>query len=114
MPEKKAHKAIEKTTKGPDSNEKTMAALAYFGILFFLPLVVTPDSKFGKYHANQGLLLLILGFALSVVVIIPILGWLVAFVGWIFELVCFIIGLINAINGEEKPLPLIGEITLLK
>ena len=115
---KKAVKTVDQkatsASKTPDSNEKIIAALAYFGILFFLPLVVTPDSKFGKYHANQGLLLLILGFALSVIGSIPILGWIAAFVGWIFFTVCFFIGFINAINGEKKPLPLIGDFTLIK
>ena len=38
---------------------KVMSALAYLWILFFLPLVVCPDSKFGRYHANQGLVLLL-------------------------------------------------------
>ena len=38
---------------------KTMAGLAY--LIFFLPLLACPDSKYGRYHANQALLLFILG-----------------------------------------------------
>ena len=38
---------------------KVVAALAY--IIFFLPLMVCPESPFGKFHANQGLVLLIVG-----------------------------------------------------
>ncbi|KJR49239.1 hypothetical protein UF75_0317 [Desulfosporosinus sp. I2] len=37
---------------------KTMAALAYF--LFFLPLIACKDSQYGRFYANQGLLVLIL------------------------------------------------------
>lgn len=38
---------------------KIWSVLAYFGILFFLPLVAVPNSAYGKFHANQGLILLI-------------------------------------------------------
>ena len=43
---------------GNDAQEnKVVYMLAYLGILFFLPLVSTPNSKIGRVHANQGLLL---------------------------------------------------------
>lgn len=38
-------------------NEKIWYGLAY--IIFFLPLIFIPNSSKGKYHANQGLILLI-------------------------------------------------------
>lgn len=37
--------------------------LAYTGTLFWLPLLVFPGSKEARYHANQGLWLLILSVA---------------------------------------------------
>jgi uncharacterized membrane protein len=41
---------------------------------------------------------------------IPFIGWI-----WsIFILVCWIMGLVAAINQEEKQVPLIGGITLIK
>lgn len=93
---------------------KVISALAYLGILFFLPLVVCPDSKFGRFHANQGLVLLLFGIALSIVAVIPILGWIIAIVGSIASLVFFIMGLVNALQGKAVPLPLIGKIQILK
>ena len=42
--------------------------------------------------------------------IIPLIGW----IGSLFCLVCAIIGLISAINGTEKEVPLLGKIKLLK
>ena len=69
-----------------------MAGLSYF--LFFLPLIVCPESRYAKFHANQSLLLLITGVAGNV-----ILG---------------IMGLINGFGGKAKPLPLIGKFTILK
>ena len=41
------------------ARNKSVCALSYLSILFFLPLVVCPDSKFGRFHANQALALLI-------------------------------------------------------
>ena len=61
---------------------KIWSVLAYFGILFFLPLVAVPNSAYGKFHANQGLILLIFYVTLTVASwlvqavlgIIPIIG----------------------------------------
>jgi uncharacterized membrane protein len=92
---------------------KTVAGLAY--ILFFLPLLVCPDSKFGKFHANQGLLLLITSILGSVLLsIIPFLGWVLLPLFSIAVLVVAIVALINAMNGKAKELPFIGKFRLLK
>ena len=58
-------------------------------------------------------MLLLLWVALGVVAAIPILGWIVSAAGYVFSIVCFIMGIINACNGEMKELPLIGSIKLL-
>ena len=93
---------------------KWMGVIAYF--IFFIPLLVDKDSEFGKFHANQGLNLLILSIAVGVIgSIIPIIGWLIILpIGGIFCLVLLIMGVINAINGETKKLPLIGQFQLIK
>ncbi|NLB52173.1 MAG: hypothetical protein GX808_04455 [Syntrophomonadaceae bacterium] len=92
---------------------KTMAGLAY--ILFFLPLLTCPDSQFGRFHANQGLLLLILGFAGSFILgIIPIIGWLLLPIFAIGVFVLAIMGLINGFGGKVKELPLIGKYRIIK
>ena len=49
------------------SSNKWAYILAYLWILFFLPLVVCPDSKVGKFHANQGLVMLIFSFAVGII-----------------------------------------------
>lgn len=95
---------------------KIMAALAYLGILFFLPLVTNPESKFGKFHANQGLLLLIASLIINAVgTLIPVIGWfLILPLGNIFLVVLFIMGLVNAFGGQMKRLPLVGNYDLIK
>lgn len=92
---------------------KTVAGLAY--ILFFLPLLVCPDSKFGRFHANQGLLLLIVSIAGSFILsIVPFIGWVLLPFFSIAVMIVAIIALVNAMNGKAKELPICGKFRLLK
>lgn len=43
-----------------EPREKLLCELAYSGVLFWLPLLLGKEVKDAKYHANQGLWLLIL------------------------------------------------------
>jgi uncharacterized membrane protein len=97
----------QKTSTGKNTG---MAVVAY--ILFFVPLLTeAKDDPFVKFHVKQGLTLLIASIALQVVgAVIPVLGWfLVIPLASIATLVLFVIGIMHAINGEEKELPLIGK-----
>lgn len=119
MPEKK-----QPVTKG-DDNDKLMGILAYLGILVLIPLLAAKESKFAQYHAKQGINLFAAEIVLSI--LYWVIGLLAVFTGgigfflfpvlgllWIGLLVLAIMGIINAINGEEKPLPLIGGFSLIK
>jgi uncharacterized membrane protein len=103
-------------------NEKLVAILLYLipivGIIWYFADEKMKKSKFAKFHLKQVLILIILGFGISVIIlgfgisvigIIPILGWLIALLGSILIFVDWIIGLIAAINGKEKVLPLVGK-----
>lgn len=106
---------------------KGIAWLAYLGILFFIPMVAKSDSKFCRFHSNQGLVLLI--FAAAAYVAAAIVGALFLAISiftfyWmpgllsgavsITWLVFMIMGIVNAANGTYKELPLIGKIKLIK
>lgn len=92
---------------------KTMAGLSY--LLFFLPLIVCPDSKYAKFHANQGLILLIVAIVGNVILgIIPVIGWMLMPIFGLGVLALGIMGLINGFGGKAKMLPLIGKFTILK
>ena len=93
---------------------KAMGILAYIGILFLVPLLAAPTSRFAKYHANQGLTLFLVNVALGILAVVPILGWIAFILGTLGTLALAIMGIINAVNGVMKPLPLIGQFTLLK
>ncbi len=93
---------------------KVVSALSYFGILFFLPLVACPNSKFGRFHANQGLVLLLCSVIGGFLNMIPILGGLAASLVGIAVFILFLFGLVNTLNGFAKELPLIGNISIIK
>lgn len=103
----------KKNLKDIEEN-KWVGLLAY--LIFFLPLILAKDSQFGKFHANQGLNLLLLGLAISVIgSIIPFIGWFIILpLGGIACLIFGIIGILNAINGKMKELPIIGRYRLIK
>ena len=107
---------------------KVFGILSYLPpLLFLVPLLAARQSKFAMYHCNQGLVLTLVAIAVSianmildvVLVHIPFLGWFLMTVLnlgiSVGILVLVVIGIINAVNGACKPLPLIGNrFTLVK
>lgn len=104
---------------------KVMGVLAYLGILVLIPLFAAKESKFARYHANQGLVLciaaIVYGVAYSILSsVILAISWRLYFLVSIIGLVgvgfavLAVIGIINAVNGKMKELPLIGKYKLLK
>ncbi|MDE6591635.1 MAG: hypothetical protein K2K57_01045 [Oscillospiraceae bacterium] len=85
-----------------------------FSILFFLPLVACPDSRYGRFFANQGLLLFILSAAAGVVGRIPFIGWIVAGIAGLLVLIGWIIVIIGAAQGTAARVPIIGYIEIIK
>jgi uncharacterized membrane protein len=85
------------------SEDKTVAILSYITLIGFIIAIVMNSSKktkLGAFHLRQSLGL----FLTSFLCIIPLLGLVIA----IGILVFWIMGLISAIKGEMKPLPLLG------
>lgn len=93
---------------------KTTSIVAYLTWIGTVIAFVAGDKEGAKFHLNQALVVIIAGIVCSVVMVIPVIGWIVGMVGSIFVLVCWIMGLIAAINQEEKEVPLLGKIKLLK
>ena len=104
-------------TAPAESNTKLWAILGYIiPILFFVPLLGDDKNKPAvRWHANQQLNLLLYWTAVNVVLpLIPILGWMLIPVAYIFGLALMVIGIMNAQQTTLKRLPLIGKIELLK
>lgn len=94
----------------PTNNSKSIAILAViFPILFFLPLVVEPKTAFGTFWANQSLLLLI-AYLISGVLCFIFIGYVL----YVAVIVFWIMAIVSVCKDEMKPLPLIGEIVIIK
>ena len=104
---------------------KVMGVLAYIGILVFIPIFAAPESKFARFHANQGLTLFVFEVFYSLIMTVlgvtvgkvPVAGpIIIAFCGlvglvWLILSIC---GIVNAVNGRAKELPILGNIRFRK
>ncbi len=125
-----ADTSAEYDSKDIEQN-KMLSLFAYLGILIVVPLFGAKDSKFARFHCNQGLILLIalIGWAVVYNVLMAIfrvimfngalwrvyslLGMILGLVYIVFTVLA-IIGIVNALNGKAKELPLIGKYKLLQ
>jgi len=111
-------------------NNKAFAILAYFWLLVLVPIFAAKESKFARFHANQGLVLCIvetawwlINFIITAILIHTLSWstlWLLSLWGVIYWLVSVgifvfaIIGIVNAAQGSTKPLPIFGKFKILK
>ena len=87
-------------------DKKTTGIVAYLTWIGWLIARLAGDKEGAKFHINQALVILLF----SLLSIIPCIGWI-----WgIFMIVCWFIGFIAAINEEEKSIPLLGNIRIIK
>ena len=107
------------------------SACACTGLLFFLPLVSAPESRFGRYWANQGLIILLIqlfllaawflgGGLLWLLSLIPYVGIAFSILRTAFGIlmlaiaVCYIgYGVRYAACGRAKDVPLFGHLRLI-
>jgi uncharacterized membrane protein len=106
---------------------KVCAILSYLlvGIIWYFADDKMRKNNFAKFHAKQGLVLLIVSIILSIAVSIlsaiftPLLFmggglgivWLISLIWYAVSIVLFVlwlIGIIAAATGKEKALPVIG------
>lgn len=105
-------------TTSNSGNNRLFSVLAYIWILWIVGLIASPNEPDVRFHVNQGLVLFLFEIAASIaatiLIFIPILGWLLAFALGVAGFVFMILGIVNAANGHQKELPIIGKIHLLK
>ena len=119
----KAKEGFEKVMDTPDStseydetdveNNKIISLFAYCGILFIVPLLAGKDSKYARFHTNQGIILFILSVIMTFLSVFPNIGWVFK-IGGVFVAILAILGIINAVTGKARELPLIGKFRILQ
>lgn len=102
-------------------NKKTTGIVAYIFWIGWIVAYCAGDKEGAKFHLNQSLVLWLANIALSIISVIagyiPVVGAIISILVGICSIVLFvfwIMGLIAACKEEEKPLPLIGGIKILK
>jgi len=93
---------------------KGMAVLSYIWILFLVPIFAAPQSKFARFHANQGLVLCICFVISSIFWAIPFIKYILGTILYLAWIGFVVIGIMNCVNGKAKELPFIGRIRILK
>ena len=102
---------------------KTISLFSYLGILFLIPLFARPQSQYARFHVNQGIVLFITNIIVGIIqrVLRAIAGdsllslpiSLINAALGILILVFVIMGIVNAVGGKAKELPLIGGIRII-
>ncbi len=95
-----------------NTQDKTIAIVSYLTVIGLIVAFVLNNEKkdpFASYHIRQSLGLVLTSIALSLINVIPVLGWIVSLIGAFVLLYMWIMGLLNAVNGKEKPVPILGE-----
>lgn len=93
---------------------KTTGIVAYLTWIGLLIAFLAGDKEGAKFHINQALVIFLFQIAGGIVTVIPVVGWIVGGAWSIFMIVCWIMGLIAAVQEEEKEVPLIGKIHIIK
>ena len=92
--------------------DKIQLILAYAPcLLCLIPLLTIKDSPFVQFHAKQGAVLTIGGsIVLTLISIVPVVGWIIGCLGGPAMLVVSIIGMIKATKGERWRIPVVADL----
>jgi len=104
---------------------KAMAILSYIGLLCLIPFFAEKNNKYVRFHAVQGLNILILGaiygaaYAVlsAILIFIPFIGIILLFALGILSYgfaALFIWGIVNACCNNAKELPIVNKIKIIK
>ena len=100
------------------SNDMWMGILSYLGILALIPYLVKDQTPFVRAHAVRGINLLLLEViawvAVGVFAWVPVLDGILSTVVGLASFALSLIGIINVANKDDKDLPFIGSIRLIK
>ncbi len=101
--------------KKSKDEERIFAFLCYLISIIGVVLVLATKkerSDFSIYHAKQGLVLfvswLVVWVITTIIGFIPILGTIISVVLWILLILLWVLGMVNALTWNKKPLPIIG------
>ena len=93
-------------------SKQTTDIVAYITIIGWIIAILAGDRANSKFHLNQSLVLIIFAIIAGVLRLIPFIRWIGVILA-IIVFVLWIIGLVRACMGSEKPIPILGGIKIL-
>jgi len=90
--------------------QKFLAIISYLGILSLLTMALKEKSKPVHFHVKQGVALFVAEIICTLILVIPLIGWLIGFIGWILCVSFSVLGLIKAAKNEEWVIPILGKL----
>lgn len=94
-------------------NGKTVALLAYLTIIGLVVALVMNNknaTSLGRFHIRQSIGITITAILAGLVRFVPMVGNILTSVIGIVILIALIIGILSALKGEEKGLPVVGNL----
>ena len=98
------------------TDDKTTAIVSYLTLIGFVVAVImhgSKKSKLGSFHLRQSLGLMLtsiaVAFGATILAFVPFLGWMIGLAAWFALLAFWVMGLLAAINGAQKPVPVVGQ-----
>lgn len=91
---------------------KNTAIIAYCTLIGLLVAFIMNSSKknpLASFHIKQSAGLALTGLTLYLIGKVPYIGGVLNFLGLAILVIMWIMGLMNAINGVEKPVPILGN-----
>jgi uncharacterized membrane protein len=91
---------------------RTVAIVSYITIIGFLAAIFmhsSHKSQLGAFHLRQVLGIALTGLGCGLFLAVPILGWIVWFLLGICLFILWVLGLLAALGGEMRPVPILGE-----
>lgn len=85
------------------------AYLTLIGLVAALFMNQAEREDFASFHIRQMLGLCLCGLLLGIIGLIPVVGWIVSFLGSLALFFLWGVGLINALNKKQKHIPFLGE-----
>ena len=99
------------------NSDRIFAVMSYVSFFVIVPILLRPNSRFVRFHVNQGLVLFLIDSFMMIIsgmfggmeIVVSILR--------VIECLCYALmffGILTALQGREKALPIIGKIRLLR
>ena len=98
-------------SKTKTNNSQVVAAISYLAVLGWLIafLINKPSNVLASFHIRQSLGIHLLFMASGATFANPVLGWIAGVLGFVLGFLLWIIGIVSAIKGDDKPVPILGE-----